>query len=350
MAYKNQEASFRKIWPRRDLDYQWKILPSVSRTFALTIPVLPERLSNVVANAYLLFRIADTIEDDKGLKVGHKIELLKNLLSTVRDGAESKELASELANSISQQTPASEKDLVFNLPRVNRITQCFEPDEHEAVTECLRVMCEGMPAFQSNRDLGLADLDELDSYCYTVAGSVGEMLFKLFCSRSPELASDREETQSLAISFGKGLQLTNILKDVWDDFHEGRCWLPRSLFNNGKFTLRDLKSAHTSKEYQLELARLVGIAHDHLQNALAFTTRISPAEVGIRRFCLWALGMAVMTLRKISQNPHYATSNQVKISRNTVKATVFICDRLVANDKRLRTLFNWLKPTYSNFG
>ena len=47
-----------------DLAYQAKILPLVSRTFALTIPQLTLELVDVVGNAYLLCRLADTIEDD----------------------------------------------------------------------------------------------------------------------------------------------------------------------------------------------------------------------------------------------------------------------------------------------
>ena len=50
-----------------DEDYQKHILQYVSRTFALTIPQLPADLGRVVSNAYLLCRIADTIEDDNSV-------------------------------------------------------------------------------------------------------------------------------------------------------------------------------------------------------------------------------------------------------------------------------------------
>ena len=46
-----------------DLAYQKAILSSVSRTFALTIPLLPPIIEKVVGNTYLLCRIVDTIED-----------------------------------------------------------------------------------------------------------------------------------------------------------------------------------------------------------------------------------------------------------------------------------------------
>ena len=70
------------------------------------------------------------------------------------------------------------------------------------------------------------------------------------------------------------------------------------------------------------LDELIGIAHAHLRNALAYTLAIPARETGIRRFCLWALGLAVLTLRKIHHNPAFLAGRQVKVSRRTVRATV----------------------------
>ena len=66
-----------------DLEFQRNILPGVSRTFALTIPVLPPRLADVVANAYLLCRLADTIEDDVGLTDEQKSEFHERFVKIV---------------------------------------------------------------------------------------------------------------------------------------------------------------------------------------------------------------------------------------------------------------------------
>ena len=53
--------------------YQDRILPYVSRTFALTIPQLPPALRTAVTNAYLLCRIADTIEDEPALSAAETL-------------------------------------------------------------------------------------------------------------------------------------------------------------------------------------------------------------------------------------------------------------------------------------
>ena len=92
-------------------------------------------------------------------------------------------------------------------------------------------MCYGMPRFQSSASLrGLASSTDLDDYCYYVAGVVGDMLTDLFCEYADRIARRRAELQRLAVSFAQGLQMTNILKDVWEDRSRGACWLPQEVF------------------------------------------------------------------------------------------------------------------------
>ena len=73
--------------PQSDEEYQHHILQGVSRTFALTIPQLPGDLYRVVGNAYLLCRIADTIEDEPALSPAQKREFSFQFIKVV-DGEE----------------------------------------------------------------------------------------------------------------------------------------------------------------------------------------------------------------------------------------------------------------------
>ena len=84
---------------------------------------------------------------------------------------------------------------------------------------------------------------------------------------------------------------------------------------------------------------LVAVARGHLANALEYTLMIPSRHAGIRRFCLWALGMAVLTLRRIHDNPGFRSGAQVKISRREVGATVRVTDLCVRRDGLLRLLF-----------
>ena len=87
------------------------------------------------------------------------------------------------------------------------------------------------------------------------------------------------------------------------------------------------------------MRELIGVAHAHLRNALDYTLLIPGSETGIRRFCLWAIGLAVLTLQKISKNPGFTAGSQVKISRSAVAMTRFLTDLSVRNDWLLRRLF-----------
>jgi farnesyl-diphosphate farnesyltransferase len=214
----------------------------------------------------------------------------------------------------------------------------FSAEERTALTRCVRIMCSGMPEFQrASSRRGLADLEELDSYCYFVAGVVGEMCTELFLLHCPDLGERHDDMMRLAVSFGQGLQMTNILKDVWDDRQANACWWPRSVFAEG--TLEHLDERHTTDDFRRGLNELIGVAHAHLRNALDYTCMIPKRETGIRRFCLWAIGLAVLTLRKLHRHPTFASGAEVKVSRRTVKATVFATNLTLMSNRALRMIF-----------
>jgi farnesyl-diphosphate farnesyltransferase len=324
-----------------DLDYQASILPGVSRTFALTIPVLPGHLADVVTNAYLLCRLADTIEDDVALTDVQKTDFHARFVRVVEGVDPAEPFALALEPLLGPRTLADERDLVRNTVKVIRVTHGFSAAERDALTRCVRIMCRGMPEFQRNKSLsGLSALRDLDEYCYYVAGVVGEMLTELFLLHCPELAPQRDRMMVLAVSFGQGLQMTNILKDIWDDRQAETCWLPRAVFERHGFDLDDIESAHGSRAFAAGLDELVGVAHAHLRNALEYSCMVPRRESGIRKFCLWAIGLAVLTLRKIHNNPGFSSGNDVKVTRRTVKATILTTNLALKSNRALELVFD----------
>jgi len=323
-----------------DIQFQERILQGVSRTFALTIPVLPQPLSCVVSNAYLLCRIADTIEDDKHLPDKRKREFSEQFIRVVAGTAKATDFATRLSPELSPEATADEKELISNTPAVIRITHSFNLRQRSALERCVRIMAEGMTRYQET-DVrhGLRDQEDMDRYCYFVAGVVGEMLTELFCNHCKGIDKKRAELMRLAVSFGQGLQMTNILKDIWDDQHREMCWLPQSVFTKYGEDLRQISQRRGNQGFQLALGHLVGVAGAHLTNALRYTLLIPAHETGIRRFCLWALGMAVLTLRKINAHRDFSSGQEVKISRRSVKATVILTSLLTRHDTLLLWLF-----------
>ena len=134
-----------------DLAYQTRVLQSVSRTYALTIPVLPEGLRNVVGKPILLCRIADTIEDEPDLSLARKQTLWERFVEgrIGRDDAAS--FARDLSAALSPATPEPEHDLTANTARIVRVTAGFRPRQRTAIERCIRTMTSGMVEFQQTR-------------------------------------------------------------------------------------------------------------------------------------------------------------------------------------------------------
>jgi farnesyl-diphosphate farnesyltransferase len=172
------------------------LLARTSRTFALTIPRLPEPARCEVTVAYLLFRVADTLEDAERWPSRQKREALGDLAGLLREP--STRAAVALASSWEHDPP------------------CDHPGEGMA----------DFVAREREGGLELRDLDDLRAYCYAVAGIVGELLTELFLehlSASPGLGPLLRPD---AVRFGEGLQLVNILKDAAADRRLGRRYLP----------------------------------------------------------------------------------------------------------------------------
>lgn len=322
------------------LAYQIAILDDVSRTFALTIPQLPERLRVVVGNAYLLCRIADTIEDADSLAIEEKQRFSRLFADVVAGTASPEVFGAELAPRLAGSTLPAERDLVAHTPDVIAITHSFPEADRAALLRCVRVMTEGMEKFQEGQFRhGLRDVPDLGEYCYYVAGVVGQMLTQLFCNYSSEIAAHGITLRALAVSFGQGLQMTNILKDIWDDKARDACWLPQDVFARHGFDLATLSLENHGPTFQAGLLDLVSFAHVHLEHALEYTLTIPKSEKGIRMFCLWALGMAVLTLQKIRRNPGFTSGSEVKISRRSVHGVILVTRVLARSNRLLRWAF-----------
>jgi farnesyl-diphosphate farnesyltransferase len=318
-------------------------LDGVSRTFAFTIPQLPDGLRETVTNAYLLCRIADTIEDDPVLSARTKDEFHHRFLAAATDGSGTDDFALELSSTVAPTTLEAERRLIRECPKVLAVTHALNERQRRAVLTCLSTMSRGMARFARSRSRrGLADVAEYEEYCYFVAGVVGEMLTELFCDHSVRIEARRDELEKRAVSFGLGLQMTNILKDIWDDYEHGACWLPREVFDRHGFDLLRL-TPHPNGDgpaFVGAVQELVGIAHGHLRQALDYTLAIDRNEIGIRRFLIWAALLATSTLRKVSANPLYSSGAEVKVSRRRVATIVALSNTMIRSNFGLSTLFN----------
>ena len=324
-----------------DLAWQRRVLEGVARTFALTIRPLPGTLYDAVANLYLLCRIADTIEDEPALSPDEKEAFSSRLVELVSGQGDPSIFSRDLEARLSAAATPSERDLIANAGRVLSVTGRFSDAQRGTIRRCVRIMTRGMVEFQRTATIrGLGNLEHLNRYCYHVAGVVGETLTALFCEYSAEMRKRREDLLALSVSFGQGLQMVNVLKDVWEDHRRGACWLPRDVFRAAGLDLDSLPSGRTDPAFAAGLLELVAVTRQHLEAALRYTLIIPSRETGIRRFCLWPLGLALLTLRRVRRTPAFTSGGEVKVSRRSVWAVVIVTSVFARSNLALRLLFN----------
>ena len=137
-----------------DSQYQDYILQGVSRTFALTIPQLSKELVQVVGNAYLWCRMADTIEDDPQLALalkGHFSDQLSGLLSSQES---TDAWVTELQPHLHCDTAPAELDLIANSQRILRLFRAFSPAQQSIIQQCVATMVQGMMHRSEERRVG----------------------------------------------------------------------------------------------------------------------------------------------------------------------------------------------------
>jgi farnesyl-diphosphate farnesyltransferase len=198
--------------------------------------------------------------------------------------------------------------------------------QKEPVKRCAHEMIAGMrvmtgaPSGEGVKFVS-STLGDLEQYCHYVAGTVGQMLTRLFGSHvGGWFASDERVEQGRR--FGLGLQMTNILKDFVDDRRAGISFLPkRWLREKG-----DETEIHPRHKREL-VERTLG----HLDIAHRYTLALPREEEGIRLFCVWALWMAVTTLREIC-----VTSGETpKIDRSEVEEIITYSRQVIGDDQAL---------------
>ncbi|MEP7132985.1 MAG: squalene/phytoene synthase family protein [Acidobacteriota bacterium] len=227
-----------------------RLLVETSRTFALSIPRLPEPTRREVTVAYLLFRIADTFEDAAAWPPALRAHALARFGELLRQPSlpEARRLSVEWG----EARPSSHKgylDLISEIPAVLEDFLSLDADARAPIRDHVLRSAEGMASFVRRSDergrLLLSGLSDLEDYCYAVAGIVGEMLTELFLLNRPGLEAAAPALRERARAFGEGLQLVNILKDADADAAEGRSYLPRDVPRSHVFSLarRDLETA-----------------------------------------------------------------------------------------------------------
>ena len=304
------------------LRFSHDVLPEVSRTFALSIRALPGALGRAVNCAYLLCRIADTIEDAPALPAAEKAALFDRFLDCFADPAAADafpERVRALAGDAAHLRLIHRTDLVFVAYRD------LAPATREHVRKWVTEMALGMRKFVLRYPDGIRiqSLDEYREYCYYVAGTVGYMLTDLWHEHAPSIGARQYDLlRQRSRAFAEALQTVNILKDVTRDAeHENSIYIPEQLLAAHGGSHATILAGDGVARTQAALRSLVELAWEDLDHARDYLLRIPRRAVAIRLFCVLPLVFAYATLRELTRTPDALVRRDVvKISRGEVKA------------------------------
>ncbi len=319
-------------------DLGGQLLASVSRSFYLSIKVLPARVQEPLGLAYLLARTTDTIADAAGTPVELRLKHLRALGEMINTGADPGKIES-LQKEIVPEDEA-EKALIAKIaPCLDWLAAQEEADRAdirdvlEKITRGQALDLERFPATAPAR--ALQNAAELEEYIYLVAGCVGEFWTRICCRNLENYAQlDCATVAAMGVNFGKGLQLVNILRDLPADLRAGRCYLP----------------ADELRETGMEPSAILGLpegarrvfnrwlekAEAYLDDGYNYIEVLSNFRVRIACFLPWDIG--VKTLALLAKTYPLATEQRVKVSRGEVRKIMFLAPFAAMSNGVLRKM------------
>jgi farnesyl-diphosphate farnesyltransferase len=300
------------------------LLRDVSRSFYLTLRVLPARIRPQIGLAYLLARTTDTIADTGLISLDKRLEALDALKSQILGKSELPLNFTELAQH--QGTPA-ERILLERCDSTLGLLQALNPGDLRLVRDVIGTITSGQEldlqrfgGATANRIIALLTGEELEDYTYRVAGCVGEFWTKMCLTHLyPNRGLDESYLLAKGICFGQGLQLVNVLRDLAADLQNGRCYLPADQLIACGLKPEDLLKPESETQlrpiYDAWLAR----AEEHLMAGWAYTNALPRASVRVRLACAWPIQIGLETITLLRASPILDPQKRVKVPRSQVK-------------------------------
>jgi len=293
-----------------------ELLRGVSRSFYLTLRVLPQPLREPISTAYLLARAADTIADTEVVPADKRCVALRQFRDQLVADEPSRAALERLQAGLTGRLDhPSEKELLTKLPALFELLLRQTTPDRRLIRQVVLTLSEGMvddlERFQVAREssagvTALRDDEQLERYTYLVAGCVGEFWTEISIAHIEALQEwavepYREQQLQFGIRFGKALQMTNILRDVPRDLQIGRCYLPQPWLDEVTLTPAALMDVVNSDAARPALMKGIRIALAHYSAAEQYLTALPRRCLRLRLAALWPMLIGLETLVRLSQ-------------------------------------------------
>jgi farnesyl-diphosphate farnesyltransferase len=306
------------------------LLRATSRSFYLTLRVLPAAVRPQIGLAYLLARTTDTIADTEIIALARRLDALQQLRERIL-GRNSTPL--NFGELVQQQSLSAEKLLLEKIEVGLAALQQFSDADQKLIRAVLTTIISGQEldlrrfgnfgATESGRAdkkiIALETAAELDDYTYRVAGCVGEFWTKI-CRAHLFPAAQLDEKQFIAdgIRLGKGLQLVNILRDLPADLKNGRCYLPAQRLDEAKLFPEILLSPSAQEKFLPLFHDYLDKAEAHLAAGWRYTNTLPFGQFRVRLGCAWPVLLGARTIEKLRAADGAQLQRRVKVTRGEV--------------------------------
>jgi farnesyl-diphosphate farnesyltransferase len=303
------------------------LLKPVSRSFYLTLGILPGAVRSQIGLAYLLARASDTIADTDAIPVEDRLRILRQYQDRVLT---EKGGRLELGQLAGQQSSPAERLLLQRVEDAIALLPRFERADQERIREVLKTIISGqmldVERFATADPARLAALEtdeDLEHYIYRVAGCVGEFWTRMTRAHLfPNTPLDEPRLLANGVRFGKGLQLVNVLRDIPADLRIGRCYLPRRRLAEIGLAPEDLRKPSNEAGLRRLYDEYVDRAEQYLGAGWTYTNDLPFRCVRVRLACAWPILIGVNTLAKLRRPGILDPNRRIKISRTEVRKLI----------------------------
>jgi farnesyl-diphosphate farnesyltransferase len=324
------------------------ILPGVSRSFGLSLRILPSSLRSPLGITYLIARAADTFADTRAVPPVERAERIEALRAAVHDspgGLSAAGLATRLGGPpAAGPRETAEERLLARLPDVLAAYHALPAADRaraglvlDTLTGAMLDTLRRFPPEDAGRLEALDTLADLDRYTYGNAGCVGEFWTDMMAAHRRRWAGwSPTEMRARGARFGHGLQLVNVLRDLPRDLRLGRCYLPRTELRMLGLAPTDLLDPAVEPRLRPLIDRLVDRALGCFEDALAYTRALPILEARLRLACALPLLIGLGTLARLRRTEHLLDpSLVVKVPRSEVRRHLAWAPLLVVSNRAL---------------
>ena len=332
-----------------------ELLKQVSRSFYLTLRVLPHSINTQLSIAYLLARASDTVADTLLVEVGRRLEALLQIRKAVQEVCEGRKPMlpdfgelSEAQKAVAHAGMPAERTLLENLGNILEELRGFSSGDRLRIRNVLDTITHGQEMdllrfgdATADHIVALATDEELDEYTYKVAGCVGEFWTHM-CREHvfPRAQLNDKVLLANGIRFGKGLQLVNILRDLPDDVRQGRCYIPKDRLSKQGLQPQDLLDEHQITRFRPLYDNYLKQAEDHLASGWQYTISLPFRQIRVRLACTWPVLIGLKTVEELYRGNILDGRYHIRIPRSNTQWLIIRSILLYPNPKAWNGLFD----------